>query len=80
GSGVYVMHLSVGRLVITRGKSVALATLFRHAPGKEVVAVMEKTVVAIEENMKAADRTFANTALAGRYADALLKLLQKISG
>lgn len=80
GPGVYVMHLSTGRLVITRGKTVALATLFRHAPGKEVVSVLEKTVAAIEENMKAADRTFKNPALAGRYADALLKLLQKISG
>ena len=80
GRGVYVMHLSVGRLVIARGKTVALATLFRHAPGKEVVAVLEKTVAAIEENMKAADRTFANTALASRYADALLKLVQRIAG
>src|SRR5437899_6209745 len=71
GPGVYVMHLSTGRLVITRGKTVALATLFRHAPGKEVVSVLEKTVAAIEENMKAADRTFKNPALAGRYADAL---------
>jgi len=30
--------------------------------------------------MKAADRTFANTALASRYADALLKLVQRIAG
>ena len=80
GAGVYVMHLPVGRLVIARGKSVVLATLFRHAPGKEVVSVLEKTVAAIEENMKAADRTFSNPALASRYADALLKLLQKIAG
>ncbi len=80
GVGVYVMHLPVGRLVIARGKSVALATLFRHAPGKEVVSVLEKTVSAIEENMKAADRTFGNPALAARYADALLKLVQRISG
>jgi hypothetical protein len=80
GTGVYVMHLPVGRVVIARGKTIALATLFRHAPGKEVVSVLEKTVSAIEENMKAADKTFANTALAGRYADALLKLVQRISG
>jgi len=80
GSGVWVMHLPVGRLVIARGKTVALATLFRHAPGKEVVSVLERTVTAIEENMKAADRTFSNPALASRYADALLKLVQRISG
>ncbi|TLZ59949.1 MAG: hypothetical protein E6K13_08995 [Methanobacteriota archaeon] len=80
GSGVYVMHLSVGRLVIARGKKVALATLFRHTPGKEVVKVLERTVGAIEENMKAAERTFSNAALASRYADALLKLVQRISG
>ena len=80
GTGVYVMHLPVGRLVIARGKTVAIATLFRHAPGKEVVNVLEKTVTAIEENMKAADRTFGNPALASRYADALLKLVQRISG
>jgi len=80
GVGVYVMHLPVGRVVVARGKTVALATLFRHAPGKEVVTVLEKTVTAIEENMKAADRTFKNPALAGRYADALLKLVQRISG
>ena len=80
GSGVYVMHLSVGRLVIARGKTVALATLFRHAPGKEVISVLERTVTAIEENMKTADRTFSNPALASRYADALLKLVQRISG
>ena len=80
GVGVYVMHLSVGRLVTARGKKVALATLFRHAPGKEVVKVLERTVAAIEENMKAADRTFSNPALASRYADALLKLVQRISG
>src|SRR2546426_6937764 len=30
GTGVYVMHLPVGRVVIARGKGVALATLFRH--------------------------------------------------
>jgi len=80
GTGVYVMHLSVGRLVIARGKSVAVATLFRHAPGKEVVSVLQRTVTAIEENMKAAERTFGNPTLASRYADALLKLVQRISG
>ena len=80
GTGVYVMHLSVGRLVIARGKSVAVATLFRHAPGKEVVSVLERTVTAIEENLKAADKTFGNPALAARYADALLKLVQRIAG
>jgi hypothetical protein len=79
-AGVFVMHLPVGRVVIARGKGVVLATLFRHPPGKEVVGVLEKTVTAIEENMKAADRTFSNPALAGRYADALLKLIQRISG
>ncbi len=80
GRGVYVMHLPVGRLVITRGRAVALATLFRHAPGKEVVSVLERTVGAIEENPKAADRTFGSPVLAGRYAEALLKLVQRVSG
>ena len=78
--GVYVMHLPVGRLIIARGKSVAIATLFRHAPGKEVVSVLERTVTAIEENSSAADRTFRNVALAGRYAEALLKLVQRVAG
>lgn len=78
--GVYVMHLPVGRLVIARGASVAIATLFRHAPGKEVVSVLERTVTAIEENPAAADRTFRNVALAGRYAEALLKLVQRVAG
>lgn len=78
--GVYVMHLPVGRLVIARGESIAIATLFRHAPGKEVVSVLERTVAAIQENAAAADRTFRNVALAGRYAEALLKLVQRVAG
>jgi len=80
GGGVYVMQLPVGRLVIARGKTVALATLFRHPPGKEVVSVLERTVAAIDENVKAAERTFADPVLADRYADAFLKLVQRISG
>ncbi len=80
GAGVYVMQLPVGRLVIARGKTIALATLFRRAPGKEVVDVLERTVAAIDENGKAAERTFSNPVLAARYADAFLKLVQRISG
>src|SRR5438093_520416 len=80
GTGVYVMHLSVGRLVIARGKSVAVATLFRHAPGKEVVSVLERTVTAIEGDLKAADKTFGNPAPAARYADAPLKPVPGIAG
>lgn len=78
--GVYVVHLPVGRLVIARGEAVAIATLFRHAPGKEIVSVLERTVAAIEENPAAAARTFGNIALAGRYAEALLKLVQRVAG
>lgn len=80
GAGVYVMQLPVGRLVIARGKTVALATLFRHAPGKEVVDVLERTVAAIDENGKAAEKTFSDSVLAARYADAFLKLVQRIAG
>ncbi len=80
GKGVYVMHLPVGRLVIARGRTIALATLFRHAPGKEVVSVLERTVGAVEENPKAAERTFGNPGLAARYAEALLKLVQRVAG
>ncbi len=77
--GTYVMHLPVGRLVVMNGEGTAIAALFRRAPGKDVVSVLTKTVEAIEENKAAATRTFGNDALAGRYADALLKLLQKTS-
>ena len=78
--GVYVVHLPVGRLVIARGEALAIATLFRHAPGKEVVSVLERTVRAIEENPAAAARTFGNVALASRYGEALLKLVQRVAG
>jgi hypothetical protein len=77
--GTYVMHLPVGRLVIMNGEGTAIAALFRRAPGKDVVSVLTKTVEAIEENKAAATRTFGNDALASRYADALLRLLQKTS-
>ncbi|MEK6986817.1 MAG: hypothetical protein AABX97_01830 [Candidatus Thermoplasmatota archaeon] len=77
--GTYVMHLPVGRLVVMNGEGTAIAALFRRAPGKDVVSVLTKTVEAIEENKAAATRTFGNDALASRYADALLKLLQKTS-
>lgn len=75
----YVMHLPVGRLVVMNGDSTAIAALFRRAPGKDVLSVLTKTVEAIEENKAAATRTFGNEALASRYAEALLKLLQKTS-
>ncbi len=80
GAGVYVMQLAVGRLVIARGKTIAIATLFRRPPGKEVVDVLERTVAAIDENVKAAQKTFSDPLLAARYADAFLKLVQRISG
>lgn len=80
GAGVYVMHLPVGRVVITRGKTIALATLFRRPPGKEVVDVLLRTVAAIDENVKAAEKTFSDPVLAARYADAFLKLVQRIAG
>jgi len=43
------------------------------------VQVLVKTVEAIEENKAAATKTFGNEKLAGKYAEALLKLLQKTS-
>src|SRR5947199_196771 len=46
---------------------------------KDVVQVLVKTVEAIEENKAAATKTFGNEKLAGKYAEALLKLLQKTS-
>ncbi len=77
--GTYVMHLPVGRLVVMTGEDASIAALFRRAPGKDVVSVLVKTVEAIEENPAAATRTFGNDTLAGKYAQALLKLLQKTS-
>lgn len=75
----FVMHLPVGRLVVMTGEDASIAALFRRAPGKDVVSVLTKTVEAIEENKAAATRTFGNEKLAGKYAEALLKLLQKTS-
>jgi hypothetical protein len=77
--GTYVMHTPVGRLLVMNGESTAIAALFRRAPGKDVVSVLTKTVEAIEDNKAAATRTFGNDALSARYAEALLKLLQKTS-
>ena len=73
------MHLPVGRLVVMTGEDSSIAALFRRAPGKDVVSVLTKTVEAIEENKAAATKTFGNEKLAGKYAEALLKLLQKTS-
>ena len=75
----YVMHLPVGRLVVMTGDDASIAALFRRAPGKDVVSVLTKTVEAIEEFPAAATKTFGNEKLAGKYAEALLKLLQKTS-
>jgi hypothetical protein len=75
----FVLHLPVGRLVVMTGEDASIAALFRRAPGKDVVSVLTKTVEAIEENKAAATRTFGNEKLAGKYAEALLKLLQKTS-
>lgn len=77
--GTYVMHLPVGRLVVMTGQGTSIVALFRRAPGKDVVSVLTKTVEAIEENKAAATKTFGNEKLAGKYAEALLKLLQKTS-
>ncbi|HKW43334.1 MAG TPA: hypothetical protein VJP06_04020 [Thermoplasmata archaeon] len=77
--GTFVMHLPVGRLVVMTGEDTTIGALFRRAPGKDVVAVLVKTVEAIEENAAAATKTFGNDALAAKYAEALLKLLQKTS-
>ncbi len=77
--GTYVMHLPVGRLVLMNGKSTSIAALFRRAPGKDVVSVLTKTVEAIEENRAVASRTFGDNRLGAKYAEALLKLLQKTS-
>jgi len=77
--GTFVMHLPVGRLVVMTGEDTTIGALFRRAPGKDVVAVLVKTVEAIEENPAAATKTFANDTLAAKYAEALLKLLQKTS-
>lgn len=79
GKGTVVMHLPVGRLVVLVGEGTAIAALFRRAPGKDVVSVLARTVESIEENKAAALRTFGNEALGERYAEALLKLLQKTS-
>jgi hypothetical protein len=79
GKGTFTLHLPVGRLVIMTGEDASIAALFRRAPGKDVISVLTKTVEAIEENRAAAARTFGNEALAGKYAEALLKLLQKTS-
>ena len=75
----FVMHLPVGRLVVMTGADASIAALFRRAPGKDVVSVLTKTVEAIEEYPAAATKTFGNEKLAGKYAEALLKLLQKTS-
>jgi len=77
--GTYVLHLPVGRLVVMTGEDTSIVALFRRAPGKDVVSVLVKTVEAIEENRAAATKTFGNETLAGKYAEALLKLLQKTS-
>jgi len=77
--GTFVIHLPVGRLVLMNGEGTSIAALFRRAPGKDVVSVLTKTVEAIEENKAAASRTFGDEKLASRYAEALLKLLQKTS-
>ena len=77
--GTYVLHLPVGRLVVMTGEGASIAALFRRAPGKDVVQVLVKTVEAIEENKAAATKTFGNEKLAAKYAEALLKLLQKTS-
>jgi len=77
--GTFVLHLPVGRLVVMAGEDTSIAALFRRAPGKDVVSVLVKTVEAIEENRAAATKTFGNAKLAAKYAEALLKLLQKTS-
>src|SRR2546425_1604195 len=77
--GTYVLDLPVGGLVVMTGEGASIAALFRRAPGKDVVQVLVKTVEAIEENKAAATKTFGNEKLAGKYAEALLKLLQKTS-
>jgi hypothetical protein len=77
--GTFVLHLPVGRLVVMAGEDTSIAALFRRAPGRDVVSVLSKTVEAIEENRAAATKTFGNAKLAAKYAEALLKLLQKTS-
>jgi hypothetical protein len=79
GKGTFVLHLPVGRLVVMTGEDASIAALFRRAPGKDVVSVLTKTVEAIEENKAAATKTFGNEVLADKYAEALLRLLQKTS-
>src|SRR5207245_5545758 len=75
--GTYVLHLPVGRLVVMTGEEASIAALFRRAPGEDVVSVLVKTVEAIAANKAAATKTVGNEKLAGKYAEALLKLLQK---
>lgn len=77
--GTFVMHLPAGRVVLMNGEGTAIAALFRRAPGKDVVSVLTRTVEAIEENKAAATKTFGDAKLGARYAEALLKLLQKTS-
>jgi uncharacterized protein (DUF2267 family) len=77
--GTHVMHTPVGRIVVMNGDSTAIAALFRKTPRKDVVSVLAKTIESIEENKAAANRWFGDDVLASRYAETLLKLLQKTS-
>ena len=78
-SGIAPMHLPVGRLLVVHGGGVNFCLLFRQVPSKEVVEVLQKTLRAIRENPEAAARTLGDRSRSVYYADALLRLVQRMS-
>jgi len=78
-TGIATMHLPVGRLLVVNGGPVNFSLLFRQVPSKEVTDVLEKTLQAIRENPGAAARTLGDRSRAVYYADALLRLVQRMS-
>ena len=78
-TGIATMHLPVGRLLVVHGGAVNFSLLFRQIPSKEVTDVLQKTLRAIRENPEAATRTLGDRSRAVYYADALLRLVQRMS-
>lgn len=78
-SGIAPMHLPVGRLLVVHGGAVNFCLLFRQVPSKEVVDVLQKTLRAIRENPEAAARTLGDRSRSVYYADALLRLVQRMT-
>jgi len=78
-AGIATLHLPVGRVVVVHGGPVNFSLLFRQVPSKEVVDVLEKTLRAIRDNPGAAARTLGDRSRSVYYADALLRLVQRMS-